>query len=455
MATEDLLIIAIELGSSKVTGIGGRKLADGSIQVEAVAQEPSSKIIRRGILYNVDKSAQCVTTIIEKLQSQLKRTVTQVYVGFGGQSICSDLNTVRKNFDGEVPISKDIVEELMQEDLNANTGDKDILEVIPQEYKVGSGKQIDPVGVLSDKIEGHFLNIMARSSLRANIDMCFDKVGKHIVEYKLVPLTVADEVLSETEKRSGCVLVDFGAETTTVSVYKANLLRYISVIPIGSNNITKDIMSCQLEEKEAEELKITYGSAVYDLSEEEANAVVYTLPDHTKIDKGMLTRVVEARVAEILDNVKDAIKASGYNSENLIAGAWLIGGGSKLKNMSKAFSAITGFDKVNIPKTLPTSIHFAKNIAKSANVDLLGTASLLFHGTQTCATALAVEPAEGGNGGLFASGATATPPEQGETKKETAKSKQKTEKPPRKGVGFFKKVANKLGDFSKKIVEED
>ena len=96
MAAKDF-IVAIELGSSKVTGIAGQKNLDGSINVLAVVKENSSSFIRKGVVYNIDKTAQCLTSIIKKLENQLKTQITQVYVGVGGQSIRSVKNVVTKN----------------------------------------------------------------------------------------------------------------------------------------------------------------------------------------------------------------------------------------------------------------------------------------------------------------------------------------------------------------------
>ena len=99
----------------------------------------------------------------------------------------------------------------------------------------------DPGGVPSDHIEGRFLNIIARSSVKQNIDKCFHQAGIEIADYVISPLALANAVLTNSERRSGCMLIDFGADTTTVSVYKNNLLRHLAVIPLGGSNITKDI----------------------------------------------------------------------------------------------------------------------------------------------------------------------------------------------------------------------
>ena len=90
-------IVAIELGSSKIIGIAGKKNLDGSISVNAVVKEDASQCIRKGVVYNIDKTGQCLTNIINKLKKQLKYEITHVYVGVGGQSIRSVKNVIVKD----------------------------------------------------------------------------------------------------------------------------------------------------------------------------------------------------------------------------------------------------------------------------------------------------------------------------------------------------------------------
>ena len=140
-------IVAIELGSSKVTGIAGRKNLDGSINVLAVAREESSSFIRKGVVYNIDKTALCISNIINKLSTQLKTQITQVYVGVGGQSIRSVRNTISRDFATGTKVTQDMVIELMDSNRNMRYPDLEILDAAAQEYKVDTVLQIDPVGI--------------------------------------------------------------------------------------------------------------------------------------------------------------------------------------------------------------------------------------------------------------------------------------------------------------------
>ena len=140
-------IVAIELGSSKMTGIAGKKNLDGSIQVLAVVKEDSSSFIRKGVVYNIEKTAQCLTNIVKKLTTQLKTEITQVYVGIGGQSIRSVRNVVTKDLPTDTLVSQDMIIELMDANRNMQYPDQEILDVAVQEYKVDSQYQSDPVGI--------------------------------------------------------------------------------------------------------------------------------------------------------------------------------------------------------------------------------------------------------------------------------------------------------------------
>ena len=263
--------------------------------------------------------------------------INKAYVGIGGQSLRTIRNSVSRQLDTNVVISNEIVENLLNTNLSANYADCDILGVIPQEYRIGTQYTTDPIGILSNHIEGKYLNIVAKSILKENVQKCFQTAGIEIVDMFISPLALADNLLTDTEKRSGCALVDFGADTTTVAIFKNNLLRYLAVIPLGGNNITQDICSLQVEESDAESLKIKYGSAYTDSDVAELTRVVPLDSDRT-IDERTFLEITEARMEEIIANVWDQICRSGFK-DKLIAGIIVSGGAANIKNLDKAIIA--------------------------------------------------------------------------------------------------------------------
>ena len=346
-------IVAIELGSSKMTGIAGKKNLDGSIQVLACVKEESSSFIRKGVVYNIDKTAQCLTNIISRLEKQLKTGITQVYVGVGGQSIRSIRNLISKDLPGGTQVTQDMVIELMDSNRNMKYPDQEILDAAVQEYKVDSQYQLDPVGIQCSRIEGNFLNILQRKAFYKNLNKCFETAEINVAEMYLAPLALADSVLTEAERRSGCALVDLGADTTTVSVYSKNVLRHLAVIPLGANNITKDIASLQMEESDAEKMKLKYASAFTDNNDIDNN-MKYSIDQDRQVEVRKFIEIVEGRLEEIIANVWCQIPEE--YCDKLLGGVILTGGGANLKDIEKAFQNYTHIDKIRIAKFVTQTI---------------------------------------------------------------------------------------------------
>ena len=194
VATE--FIVAIELGSSKISGIAGRKLPDGSIQVLATANENASGCIRKGVIYNLDKTTQSLTSIIKKLESALKASIGKVYIGMGGQSLRTIRNTEVRHLDEEIKISQELIDELKDCNRAVPIVGYEILGVAPQEYKVGNDFITEPAGVQTDHIEGRFLNIIARNNLKQNIAQCCEAANIEIAddaEDLISPLAIVDK----------------------------------------------------------------------------------------------------------------------------------------------------------------------------------------------------------------------------------------------------------------------
>lgn len=390
-ATE--FIVAIELGSSKITGIAGKKLPDGSIQILATANENASGCIRKGVIYNLDKTTTSLTSIIKKLESALKPSIIgKVYIGMGGQSLRTIKNTEVRHLEEEVKISQEMIDQLKDSNRAVPIVGYEILGVAPQEYKVGNDFLTEPVGVQADHIEGRFLNIIARNNLKQNIAQCCEAAKIEIAddaEDLIAPIALANAVLTPEQKRSGCALIDFGADTTTVSVYKNNILRHLAVIPLGSNNITKDICSQQIEEEDAEMLKIKYGKAYIDPNTEIDETKVYTLDNKCSIPAMLLEDIVEARINEILDNVLNQIVLSGYDSK-LLAGAILTGGGANLNLLEEAFKARTKIEKVKIAKETQIALKGIEIKKDGTNNTLI---ALLAAGKENCCLVMPETPA--------------------------------------------------------------
>lgn len=388
MATKEF-IVAIELGSSKVTGIAGQKNLDGSINVLAVVKEESSSFIRKGVAYNIDKTALCISNIVKKLTTQLKTEITKVYVGVGGQSIRSVKNVITKDLPANTKVTEDMVVDLMEANRAMEYPDQEKQSYVIQEYKVDSQYQIDPVGIQCSHLEGNFLNILQRYTFYKNLNRCLENAGINVADMFISPIALADSILTETEKRSGCALVDIGADTTTVCVYNKNILRHLAVIPLGSRNITKDIASLQIEESEAEKMKLKYASAYTDNADIDNNLKL-PIDQERSVDSRKFIEIVEGRLEEIIENVWNQIP-SDYYEKLLLGGIILTGGGSNMKNIEKAFYNYTHLDKIRVAKFVNYTVKSTNPDINAKNGMMNTILGLLIKGDQNCA-GVAVDP---------------------------------------------------------------
>lgn len=374
-------IIAIELGSSKMTGIAGKKNLDGSITVLSVAREDSTSCIRKGVVYNIDRTTAALTNLVKKLKNSLKTEIAQVYVGVGGQSLRSIRNTILKELPDNTIITQNMVDSIMDGNRAMSYPEQEILEAAIQEYKVDAQLQIDPVGIQCRRLEGNFLNILLRSQFYRNLKKCLENAGIHVAEMYLAPLVLADNVLTDAERRTGCVLVDLGADTTTVSVYCRNILRHLAVIPLGADNITKDIESMQIDEKTAEQLKQKFNTAFCEQTPEEVTKI--RIDNDRTIDSDKLAEIIEARAEEIIENVWYQVPAE--YKDKLIGGFVLTGGGSNLCNIEQAFRRFTHVDKVRIAKFVNMNVNAPQSDILPHDGTMNTVISLLAKGDENCA----------------------------------------------------------------------
>lgn len=381
-------VAVIEIGSAKLRGIVGRRNSDESIQVLSYAFEPSSSFISKGVVFNIDKTAQALTNLINKLEGNLDEgiTISKVYVGFSGKSLRTEKSSVLRTFGEETKVSQEILESIIEECRQTQYHNKEILVTIPQNYKLGTSFVNEPVGVSTTVIEGHFLNLIANKAIRERIEECFRIANIEIADMIVSPLSLAENVLSETDKRAGCALVDFGYDTTTVLVYKNKILRNLTVLPIGGNNITQDLASVlKLEWENAEDLKVVYGSAFNNpAKDKEYIEEKIAVPElERNIDRPLFDDIVVARTEEIVENVVNIIKNSGFDSQ-LFSGIVITGGASKLRGLPNLLEERCKDMKVKVVKNNWNLLHSAFDVPLEKQNENDTLLSLLCSGTVSC-----------------------------------------------------------------------
>lgn len=332
-------IAAIDLGTSHMVGMVGTKDATGALSIIAYEVENTSTGIRRGYVYNVKDAATNIKRLILKLENKLDGAkISKVYVGIGGQSIRSLDHVVSRVLGAEGVVTEEIIDGLYAECKAFRPDMLAVLDVVAPAYMVDGKPEPNPVGVLCHRIEARYKLIVGRPALRLNVSNSVTGLaGIDIAGIEIAPLSLGDVVLSENEKDLGCALINFGAGVTSVAIYKGGKLIDLSVVPLGSNLITKDITALHVVESEAERLKLTYGAAKADREHDMEIPLSAADGSVRKLNLYELNSVVEARMDEILQNVYARLESSGA-LPSLGAGVVIAGGGSALKGLPALMS---------------------------------------------------------------------------------------------------------------------
>lgn len=379
MATTDF-IAAIELSSSRISGMAGQKNVDGSINVMAYAYEDARLFIRKGLIFNIDKAKAALSSVIRQLEVQLGSSIAKVYVGIGGQSMRTVKNEINREVTGEDKISQTLIDQICDENRDYPIADMCILDFEPQEYNIDGKLVTEPVGVTGQHLTARFLNVVARATMRKNLEQSFEEAHVETADMFIIPRALSHSVLTVDELRAGCALVDFGAETTTVTVFKNNLMRYLAVIPLGGNAITKDLATLQIEEEEAERLKLDYANFIPE--DNEAEEKIITLTDGSAVPASQVCDIIESRVEEIMANVWNQIQLSGFE-DKLLQGVVFTGGACKLPGLEDAFKKVSHIEKIRKALSAQQRLEgTTASINKDGNTNAL--IGLLCMGNENC-----------------------------------------------------------------------
>ncbi len=379
MATTDF-IAAIELSSSRISGMAGQKNVDGSINVMAYAYEDARLFIRKGQIFNIDKAKAALSSVIRQLEVQLGSSIAKVYVGIGGQSMRTVKNEINREVTGEDKISQTLIDQICDENRDYPIADMCILDFEPQEYNIDGKMVTEPVGVTGQHLTARFLNVVARATMRKNLEQSFEEAHIETADMFIIPRALSHSVLTVDELRAGCALVDFGAETTTVTIFKNNLMRYLAVIPLGGNAITKDLATLQMEEEEAEKLKLDYANFIPEDVEAEEKTI--TLMDGRAVPASQVCDIIESRVEEIIANVWNQIQLSGYE-DKLLQGVVFTGGACKLPGLEDAFKKVSHIEKIRKALSAQQRLEgTTASINKDGNTNAL--IGLLCMGNENC-----------------------------------------------------------------------
>ena len=373
---EKSISVGLDIGTTKIVALVGKKNEFNKVEVLGVGKSKSLGV-HRGVVNNITQTIQSIQQAVEDAKINSGHSVTDVSVGIAGQHIRSIQHSdyiTREN--PEDVIGEDDIQKLIQQVYKlVMLPGEEIIHVLPQEYKVdGQGEVKEPIGMHGGRLEANFHVVVGQVSSIKNIGRCIKSAGLSMANITLEPLASSEAVLSFEEKEAGVALIDIGGGTTDLAIFKDGIIRHTAVIPFGGNVITEDIKEgCSIIEKQAELLKIKFGSA---WPGENRDTEIVSIPglqgrDRKEISLKTLSKIINARVVEIIEQVFLEIKNYGHNDQKkkLIGGVVLTGGGSQLKHLKQLVEYITGMDtRVGYP-----SEHLAGDTTEIVSSPLFAT----------------------------------------------------------------------------------
>ncbi len=354
-------IAVLDIGTTKIVGMVGRKGENGKTQIIAKA-ERKSEGVSRGLVENINDVSSTIKDILDEIYDRTGIEIKDVYVGIAGQHITSRIVSQNIRLEEKVIINENHVKQLISQvhDVTLDSEEK-ILHVFPQEYSVDNKEVAKPVGIYGQLLAGTFHLSIARITDLKVLKMAVEEAGLNIKSIILEPVASAEAVLINDEKEAGVALVDIGGGTSDLIIYKNNEVRYTAVIPFGGNTITNDIAEgLDIPKKDAEQLKIKYGTAMPEIvsSDQEVQLPGINGREPRVISVKTLAEIIRFRVKEIIDTVLSELKKAGYER---LAGITLTGGGALLKDLKQY---------VDFRSHLSTTIGIPKNFEASKDVDV-------------------------------------------------------------------------------------
>jgi cell division protein FtsA len=342
------IIVGLDIGTTKVVAVAGTLNKDGRVSILGLGHAESEGV-SRGTVDNIARTVDAIDKAVQKCADQAHLEIDEVFVSIGGehirafqeQSIITTANREQEISDVDV---ERVVEEMRKIALPPST---DILHIIPQNYCVDGLPNVkDPIGMPGVRLQGYFHIITAQSTARMNLQRCLQQAHLQLSGLVLQPLASSLAVLTEEERENGVCLVDIGGGTSDVMIYEDGILRHTAVIPLGGSSATNDIkQGCSVMRKQAEFLKVRYGSALEREIVEDEVLSFSPMKDRPKRDilRSTLARIIQARMEEIFDLVLKEIHLAGME-RRLSAGIVVTGGGAQLAHLPHLVEYVTGID---------------------------------------------------------------------------------------------------------------
>jgi len=339
------LIAALDVGSSKVCCFIARADLDGTLKIEGIGHQVS-RGIKAGTVVDVDAVESSIRAAVDAAERMAGETIGQVYLNLSNGRPHSDAVRVEVQVSGQQIDENDIRSAVSEGTRQFNRPERDIIHAIPVVYSVDGAQGIrDPRGMYGDRLGVDIHIVTTEKGPTRNLRHCLERGRLGVKSTIVSPYASGLSCLVEDEREIGVTLIDMGGGTTTTSVFMEGSLVYSDVVPIGGQLVTSDIAKGLLISiGDAERLKTLFGSATRSSSDDAETLTITQVGQNgtgqtQSIPRSMLTGIIQPRIEEIFENVRDHLISSGYDT---LAGKRVVltGGASQLQGVNELAGTI-------------------------------------------------------------------------------------------------------------------
>jgi cell division protein FtsA len=325
------LIVALDIGTTKIVAVVAEVLPEGRFEVLGLGQH-ESKGMRKGVVVNIEATVASIQRALEEAELMADCKIRDVYTGIAGNHIRSFNSSGMVAVKDKEVNAADVARVIETAKAVNIPTDQQVLHVLTQEFIVDSQEDIrEPIGMSALRLEVKVHIVTGSVSAAQNIIKCVRRCGLEVQDLILQPLASSLACLTADEKELGVVLIDIGGGTTDVAIYTGGAIRYTAVFPIAGDQITNDIAAMlRTPTPDAEEIKLRYGVAKQVLASPDDSVEVPGLGDRGPrlVNRQALGAVIEPRVEELFGLVQQDIREQGF--EDLLASGVVLTGGTSL-----------------------------------------------------------------------------------------------------------------------------
>jgi len=331
------IIVALEVGSTKVAAAVGEIRPDGTLALLGIGEGPSGQV-RKCEIIDFEVAQGCVRDALAEAEQKTDVVVAEVYLAITGAHIRSSNTRVTMAITNE---GDEITQENIQELHDMATGqplptDHAIVHHLLQHYVLDDGSITDnPIGLASKHLNAHFHQVYGLATRLQTTIRCVKELGIDVKNYALSSYATAQAVLTRNQKQLGAIVINLGGGVSDYIAYQKGAVVHTGVLGVGGDHLTNDIVSgLKIPYAKAELLKKTEGAVILDSSESEERIMLpgaYNFEER-QIYRESLNTIMQARQAEIFEIILEDLKTTAF-WPNFHGTVYLTGGASQVSGL--------------------------------------------------------------------------------------------------------------------------